>query len=127
MCNITAFSKYLGSWDASDEAQTIKADTLPIVVKLPPELSSEGEVLLKRMWHLAKSITDEEFEIQREALKQAEIGNQARVEEALQFSEAQSIKIDRLEYSISDLQAKLAEEQQSHSQAVVHLKEGEKK
>jgi len=31
-----------------------------------------------------------------------------------------------LEYSISDLQAKLAEEQQSHSQAVVHLKEGEK-
>jgi len=88
MCNITAFSKYLSSWNASDEAQTIKADTLPIVVKLPPELSREGEVLLKRMWRLAKSITDEEFEIQREALKQAEIGNQARVEEALQFSEA---------------------------------------
>ncbi len=124
--SLTTISKYLNSWNATDEAQTIKADTLPAVVKLPTELSSEGEDLLKRMWHVAKSITDAELEIQREALKQAEIGNQARVEEALQFSEAQSMKIDRLEDTLSDIKMHLAEEQREHAETVVKLNEAEK-
>ncbi len=100
----TMITKYLNTWNATEEAQAIKADTLPTIVKLPQELSKDGEDLLKRMWNTAKGIADAELEIQREALKQAEQANQAKVEEAFKFSEAQSMKIDRLEDTLAELQ-----------------------
>lgn len=124
--SLTTITKYLNSWNESDEAQAIKAEALPAVIKLPTELSKEGEELLKKIWHVAKGLTDAELEIQREALKQAEIANQAKVEEAFKFSEAQTMKIDRLEDTLTELQEKLTEEQNNHAQAVVHLNEAEK-
>jgi chromosome segregation ATPase len=124
--SLTTITKYLNSWNATDEAQAIKVDTLPAVVKLPQELSKEGEDLLKKMWHVAKSLTDAELDIQREALKQAEIANQAKVEEAFTFSEAQSMKIDRLEDTLSDIKAQLAEEQNNHILTVARLNDAEK-
>lgn len=124
--SLTTITKYLNSWNATDEAQAIKAEALPAVVKLPQELSKDGEDLLKKMWNIAKSLTDAELDIQREALKQAELANQAKVEEAFKFSEAQSMKIDRLEDALADLQAKLAEEQNDHAETVTHLNDAEK-
>ncbi|MDD5319530.1 MAG: DNA-binding protein [Methylococcales bacterium] len=124
--SLTTITKYLNSWNTTVEAQAIKVDTLPAVVKLPQELSKEGDDLLKRMWHVAKSLTDAELDIQREALKQAEIANQTKVEEAFTFSEAQSMKIDRLEDALSDIKAQLAEEQSDHAETVAKLIEAEK-
>ncbi len=124
--SLTTITKYLNSWNESDEAQAIKAEALPAVIKLPTELSKEGEELLKKIWHVAKGLTDAELEIQREALKQAEIANQAKVEEAFKFSEAQTMKIDRLEDTLSELKARLAEEQNDHAQTVTQLNEAEK-
>lgn len=77
--SLSTITKYLNSWNASDEAQALKADALPTVVRLPDELSKDGEDLLKRMWNTAKGIADAELEIQREALKQAEQANQLKV------------------------------------------------
>ena len=124
--SLTTITKYLNTWNATDEAQAIKAEALPAVVKLPQELSKDGEDLLKKMWNIAKGIADEELDIQREALKQAELANQAKVEEAFKFSEAQSMKIDRLEDTLAELQAKLAEEQNEQAETVTHLNEAEK-
>ena len=124
--SLTTITKYLSSWNVSDEAQVIKAENLPAVVKLPQELSKEGDDLLKKMWHVAKSLTDAELDIQREALKQAEITNQTKVKEAYSFSEAQSFKIDQLEDTLAELKAKLAEEQNNHTQTVVRLNDAEK-
>jgi len=124
--SLTTITKYLNTWNATDEAQAIKAEALPAVVKLPEELSKDGEDLLKRMWNIAKGIADEELDIQREALKQAEQANQLKVEEAFAFSEAQSMKIDRLEESLAELNAELEEEQNAHAQAVARLNEAEK-
>lgn len=124
--SLTTITKYLNSWNASEEAHTLKADALPTVVKLPEELSKEGEDLVKKMWHVAKVLTDAELDIQREALKQAELTNQAKVEEAFKFSEAQSMKIERLEDIISELKARLTEEQSDHAGTVVQLNEAEK-
>ncbi len=124
--SLTTITKYLNTWNTTDEAQAIKAEALPAVVKLPQELSKEGEDLLKKMWNIAKGIADNELDIQREALKQAELANQAKVEEAFKFSEAQSMKIDRLEDTLAELQAKLAEEQNNHTQTVAQLNEAEK-
>jgi chromosome segregation ATPase len=124
--SLTTITKFLNSWNASDEAQAIKADALPAIVRLPQELSKDGEDLLKKMWNIAKGIADEDLDIQREALKQAELANQAKVEEAFKFSEAQSMKIDRLEDTLAELQSKLAEEQNDHAKTVVHLNEAEK-
>lgn len=124
--SLTTITKYLSSWNASDEAQVIKVENLPAVVKLPPELSKEGDDLLKKMWHVAKNLTDAELDVQREALKQAEIANQTKVEEAYKFSEVQSMKIDRLEDTLAELKAKLTEEQNNNTQTVARLNEAEK-
>jgi hypothetical protein len=95
--SLTTITKYLNSWNISDDAQAIDAESLPAIVQLPAELSKEGEDLLKKMWAVAKNITDNELDVQREALKQAEIFNQQKVEETFKFSEAQAMKIERLE------------------------------
>lgn len=124
--SMSTITKYLNSWNASDEAQAMKPDALPMVVKLPDELSKDGEDLLKKMWNTAKGIADAELEIQREALKQAEQANQLKIEEAFKFSEAQSMDIDRLEDNLAELQAELTEEKYDHAQAVAKLNEAEK-
>jgi chromosome segregation ATPase len=124
--SLTTITKYLNTWHATGEAQALKIEALPAVVKVPAELSKEGEDLLKRMWNTAKGIADEELDIQREALKQAEQANQAKVEEAFKFSEAQTMKIERLEDELAELQAELQEEQDAHVQAVARLNEAEK-
>ena len=95
--SLTTISKYLTSWNKTDDAKAIEAESLPVVVQLPDELSANGEDFLKKMWNVAKGIADKELDIQRESLKQAEIANQTKVEEAFKFSEAQALKIEGLE------------------------------
>lgn len=124
--SLTTITKYLNSWNASDEAKVLGAETLPAIVKLPPELTKDGEELIKKIWAIAKGIADEELEIQRDALKQAELATHSKVEEAFKFSEAQAMKIERLEDTLSDLQAELTKEQENHAQTVSQLNEAEK-
>jgi len=124
--SLTTLTKYLNTWNESDEAQAIKAEALPAVVKLPAELSKEGEELLKKIWHVAKGLTDAELEIQREALKQAEIANQAKVEEAFKFSEAQSLQIEHLEDAFKSMKDQLDEKHRDYLQSTAKLNEAEK-
>jgi len=124
--SLTTISKYLGTWNKSADAQAIDAESLPAVVQLPLELTKDGEDLLKKMWNVAKNITDNELEIQREALKQAEIANQSKVEEAFKFSEAQSMKIERLEENLALLKDQLENEVQSHKETTSSLNNAEK-
>lgn len=124
--SLTTITKYLNSWNASDEAKVLGAETLPAIVKLPPELTKDGEDLIKKIWSIAKGIADEELDIQRDALKQAELSTHSKVEEAFKFSEAQAMKIERLEDVLSDLKGELTEEQNNHTQTITQLNEAEK-
>jgi chromosome segregation ATPase len=124
--SLTTITKYLNSWNVSDEAKVLGAETLPAIVKLPPELTKDGEELIKKIWSIAKGIADEELDIQRDALKQAELATHSKVEEAFKFSEAQAMKIERLEDVLSDLKDELAEEQSNHAKTVTQLNEAEK-
>ena len=124
--SLTTITKYLNSWNVSDDAQALEAESLPAVVQLPSELSKEGEDLLKKMWNVAKNITDNELEIQREALKQAEIANQSKVEEAFKFSEAQAMKIERVEEDFISMKNQLVEKHREYKQAVDDLNDAEK-
>lgn len=124
--SLTTITKYLNSWNASDEAKVFGVESLPAIVELPPELTKDGEGLIKKIWAVAKGIADEELDIQREALKQAEITTQAKVEEAFRFSEAQALKNERLEDTLAALKAQLEEEHQGYVQAVTQLNEAEK-
>jgi len=124
--SLTTITKYLNSWNASGDAQAIEAETLPAVIKLPDELSKEGEDLLKKMWNVAKNITDSELDIQREALKQAEVENQAKVKEAFAFSEAQAMKIERLEEDFISMKNQLDTEFTTHKHTGSKLNEAEK-
>lgn len=105
--SLTTITKYLNSWNQSDEAQALDAESLPAIVQLPDELTRDGEELLKKIWNVAKGIADREIQVQREALKQAEKDSQARVEDAFAFSDAQAMKIERLEDEIKTLKAQL--------------------
>lgn len=124
--SLTTITKYLNTWHTTGEAQALNIEALPAVVKVPAELSKEGEDFLKKMWNTAKGIADEELEIQREALQRAEQANQAKVEETFKFSEAQAMKIERLEDELAKFQAELQKEQDGHIQAVARLNETEK-
>jgi len=124
--SLTTITKYLNSWNKTDDAQAIDAESLPTVVQLPSELSKEGEDLLKKMWNVAKTLTDKDLEVQREALKQAEIANQKKVEEAFKFSEAQSMKIERLEENFSSMKNKLDAEFTAHKKTESKLNGAEK-
>ena len=124
--SLTTITKYLNSWNETDDAQAIDAESLPIVVQLPAELSKEGDDLLKKMWNVAKTLTDTELDIQREALKQAEIANQSKVEEAFKFSEAQAMKIERLEETLVTLKNQLDSEFKNHKEITRLLNDAEK-
>jgi chromosome segregation ATPase len=124
--SLTTITKYLNSWNTSDEAKVLGAESLPTVVKLPAELTKDGEELIKKIWAIAKSIADDELDIQKNALKQAELNNQAKVEEAFKFSEAQSMKIERLEDTITELKNDLDKEQNNSAQLIGKINEAEK-
>lgn len=124
--SLTTITKYLNSWYASDAAQSLEAETLPVVVNLPQELSKDGEDLLKKIWNVAKGIADKELEVQREALRQAEKDAQARVEESFAFSEAQALKIDRLEEDFRSIKAQLDEKHLAYLETQSLLAEAEK-
>ena len=124
--SLTTITKYLNSWYASDEAQTLSVDSLPAVIQLPEELTKDGEDLLKKIWNIAKGIADKELEVQREALRQAEKDSQARVEEAFAFSEAQSMKIERLEEDLRLIKGQFDEEFATHRKTKTQLADEEK-
>ncbi len=124
--SLTTISKYLNSWNSSDEAKILGAELLPVVVELPTELTRDGEGLIKKIWAIAKGLADEELEIQREALKQAELNNQAKVAEAFKFSEAQALKNERLEDTLTALKAEAEQKQADYLQAVSQLNAAEK-
>lgn len=124
--SLTTITKYLKSWNATDQAQTIQAETLPAVVKLPPELAKDGEDLVKKVWNTAKTIADAELGIQREALKQAELAIQAQVDEAFKFSEAQEAKTEQLEDALTAMKKDLASEHLDLTQAKDKLNDVEK-
>ena len=124
--SLTTLTKYLNSWNDSDEAKILGVESLPAIIELPPELTKDGEGLIKKIWAIAKGIADEELDIQREALKQVEINNQAKVEEAFKFSEAQSLKNERLEDTLATLKAQLDEKHSDYVQAINQLNAAEK-
>jgi chromosome segregation ATPase len=124
--SLTTITKYLNSWNDSDQAKILGVESLPAIIELPPELTKDGENLIKKIWAIAKGIADEELDIQREALKQVEINNQAKVEEAFKFSEAQSLKNERLEDTLAVLKAQLDEKHSDYVQAVNQLNAAEK-
>jgi len=124
--SLTTITKYLNSWNVSDEAKVLGAESLPTVVELPLELTRDGEGLIKKVWGVAKGLADAELEIQREALKQAEQANQAKVEEAFKFSEAQALQIERLDDAFMSMRNQLDEKHTEYRQAVAQLNEAEK-
>lgn len=124
--SLTTITKYLNSWYASDDAKTLEAETLPAIVQLPQELTKDGDELLKKIWNIAKGIADKELEVQREALRQAEKDAQSRVEEAFAFSEAQAMKLERLEEDFRLIRVQFEEEFTAHKKTKIHLADEEK-
>jgi len=124
--SLTTITKYLNTWHISDEAQALNIDSLPVMVQLPDELSKDGEDLIKRVWNVAKGIADKELDVQREVLKQAETANQLKVEEAFKFSEAQAMKIERLEDDFISMKNQLDKKHKDYCQAADDLNNAEK-
>jgi chromosome segregation ATPase len=89
-------TKYMKTWQQTDEAKSAKAESLPAVVPLPEKLSKDGDDLVKKLWNVAKSISDAEIEGEREVMRQTQIAAEEKVNEAYEFSEVQSNKLEKL-------------------------------
>jgi len=124
--SLTTITKYLGTWNETNQAQTIKTETLPAVIKLPDDLAKSGEDLVKKVWNIAKVMADAELEVQRDALKQAEATTHAKVEEAYNFSDAQSIKIEQMEDALAAMKNDFNNMQRDFIQIRDKLNETEK-
>jgi len=124
--SLTTITKYLNTWNTSDEAKALKIDLLPVIAQLPEELSKSGEDLVKKVWNVAKGIADKELDVQREALKQAESINQLKVEEAFKFSEAQAMKIEQMEDDFISIKNQLDEKHKEYQQTADNLNDSEK-
>jgi chromosome segregation ATPase len=124
--SLTTITKYMGTWNETNQAQITKTETLPAVIKLPDELAKYGEDLLKKVWNFAKTMADKELEVHSEALKQAEASTHAKVEEAYKFSDAQSIKIEQLEDTLAAMKKDFNNVQRDLIQTRDKLNETEK-
>jgi len=124
--SLTTITKHLNSWNSTNQAQSVDASALPVTVQLPEELAKAGEDGLKKLWSMAKNEADKELEIQREALRQAELQNQVKVEEAFQFSEAQTLTIEGLEEKLAVIKTELSQEKAQHKQTLIQLNAAEK-
>ena len=124
--SLTTITKYMGTWNETNQAQITKTKTLPAVIKLPDELAKYGEDLLKKVWDFAKTMADKELEVHSEALKQAEASTHAKVEEAYKFSDAQSIKIEQLEDTLAAMKKDFNNVQRDLIQTRDKLNETEK-
>ena len=89
-------SKYLKTWEAKDEIKLAVVDQLPAVISLPERLLKEGDDLLKKLWTVAKSMSDAEIESERERMRQADIARDNEINDANAYSEVQSDIIDSL-------------------------------
>jgi plasmid replication DNA-binding protein KfrA len=124
--SLTTITKHMNTWHNSDDAQALKADELPAIVILPPELSKASEDLLKKVWQKAQDFAHAGVAIQRMALKEAERVNQAKVDEAIKFSEGQGIKVKNLEDALADIKKQLTVENSGHAETVARLNTVEK-
>lgn len=96
-------TKYMKTWEAKDEIKSAGIETLPAVVPLPDRLSKDGDDLLKKLWNVAKSLSDEEIESERERMRQADVARDAEIKEAIDYSDVQSDMIDNLNNELESI------------------------
>jgi chromosome segregation ATPase len=123
---MTTITKYLSSWNVSDQAKVLCAESLPTIADIPIELAKDSDILIKKIWAIAKDMAEGELDAQREALKQAELDTHDKVEDAFKFSEAQALKIERLEDTLASMEAQLEENHTNYMLTTTQVNEAEK-
>jgi len=100
----TTIAKYRALFLESDEMKDLQVASLPPVAELPKEFEEEGLHFVKKIWQMAKSVSDAQLEAEREALAAKHEAMQLEVKEAIDFSD--SVSNERDEYQeISEAQA----------------------
>jgi len=107
--------KHIKTWEAENSDQLDEIKNLPITAEIPESIEETGKKLLKTFWNEAKTKADAELDVQREALQQAEIITNHKVDEITVFSDKQTETITILREQLAELQTQLTKEQNNTS------------
>lgn len=113
----TTIAKYRNQFLESDEMRDLQVASLPAVADVPGEFEEEGSHFVKKIWQMAKSVSDAQLEAEREALSSKHEIMQQEVTDAVDFSdsvagerdeykersEAQAIDIEKLKSEATEL------------------------
>jgi chromosome segregation ATPase len=118
----TTIAKYRTQFLESDEMKDLQVANLPPVAELPKEFEEEGSHFVKKIWQMAKSVSDAQLEAEREALSAKHEAMQQEVTEAVDFSD--SVANERDEYQEkSEAQALVIEQSKSEITELKHALE----
>jgi chromosome segregation ATPase len=84
----TTIAKHRALFLESDEMKDLQVANLPLVAELPREFEEEGAHFVKKIWQMAKSVSDAQLEAEREALSIKHEAMQEEVKDAVDFSDA---------------------------------------
>lgn len=106
--SLSTISKYLSSFGNLQDGGRQEIN-LPAVIDMPSELKLTTEALAQKVWSSARALANHEIEGQLAALRHAESEADAKVEEALEFSETQAKQIEDLENLLDELRLMVTE------------------
>lgn len=96
----TTIAKYRKEFLESDEAKEAATANLPIVAELPGEFEEEATHFVKKIWQMAKAVSDSQLEAEREALSTKHTTMQQEVAEAVDFADAVARERDEFQETI---------------------------
>ncbi len=104
----STITKYLRAWEETSEAQSARIDALPQEAQVPDTLMNDTQGLAKKLWHSAKTIAEDQLDIERQALEKAKEDYQAEIEQAINMADAATTKKEELDELLNETVASLA-------------------
>lgn len=103
--SLTTITRYMNTFERLNAAE--QESQGPALLHIPADLGNAGEQLMKRIWIEAVKLANQEIDVQKKALAEAEAQTTAKIAEAMEFSDMQTKRIEELEESNEQLESKI--------------------
>jgi len=101
----STITKHLKAWEDSAEAVEARAEQLPAEADVPDFIIEDTQALAKKLWAGAKAKADENLEIERKALGEAQEKYESEIEQAINMSDLAVAKREGVEEQLESAEA----------------------
>lgn len=105
----STIQKYLKEWEDSEEALDARTENLPAIVDLPEQLEQDALLFVKKLWKAAQDIAEDAIQQERVALAQAQAQAEKAKQEAIDYADDLSGKVEDLEEQWASAQTEARE------------------